>query len=311
MIIDTHCHYNLEPLFTENGKTEIPVHGKEYTGHVLQLDSEGKVRATIYESWKDHWEKAQENGVGKAIVVGTEFRSSAMAQTIALNDRDLFASIGVHPNEAYSDFYFSHSIGEIEDIDNNEYDQLSLLGYEKIVAIGETGLDYFHLPSDHKHQQIAKILQKKSFISQIQLAKDYKLPLIVHVRDKEVVDQPKEGNAYWDALQILQEHDVKDFVLHCASGPLSYIKQAIEMGGYMGFDGNITYPNAQHVRDIFTIVPEDRRMVETDAPYLPPQSHRGKICEPWMIAETVQYIEENLKVDPTSFYENSVRLFKF
>ena len=301
MIIDTHCHYNLEPLFSNNERNKIQIGWKE------------KDSCDIFkfvETWEPYLKKAVTSGVEKSIVVGTNFMSSSVATQLAKQSQHLCASVGSHPME-YQNIQGSVDLDPSESDVQTNIEELRLIVGDKVIAIGECGLDYYHLPLEEKHKEISKHLQRKSLISQIQLAKDYKLPLIVHVRDREVVEQRKEGNAYWDALQILKDNNVKDFVLHCASGPLSYIKEAIEMGGYMGFDGNITYPNAQHIRDIFTIVPEDRRVVETDAPYLPPQPHRGKICEPWMIAETVQYIEENLKVDASSFYENSVRLFKF
>lgn len=87
------------------------------------------------------------------------------------------------------------------------------------------------------------------------------------------------------------------------------MKVAVEMGGYMGFDGNITYPNAKHIRDIFNIVPAERRLLETDAPYLPPQEFRGQLCEPWMMSKTADFVEKELKADRESFAENAQRLF--
>ncbi len=299
MIIDTHCHYNLEPLLTSNEKEKIQVGWKEKDGYDV---------FEYVETWEPHLKKAVEAGVKKTIVVGTNFITSSAALDLSEKSPHLFASVGYHPHE-YQDIDFTHSYDEHESDILTDMEELSFIVNKKVVAVGETGLDYFRLPESDAEAEIIKKLQKKSFEEQIELAKHHNLPLICHVRDQEVIEEKKEGNAYWDALDILQKLDVKKFVLHCASGPLSYIKQAVEMGGYFGFDGNISYPNAEHIRDIFSIVPTDRRVVETDAPYLPPQSYRGKTCEPWMIAETVEYIEQTFKVDKSSFYENSLRLF--
>lgn len=286
MLIDTHVHYNLEPFFSN---TE--------------------------EKWRSYWQKAQEHGIQKSIVVGADFITSTIATQVAENTDGLFASIGCHPGEYQNAFQDAqnHKVSTydslFEDV-NTDRDELGLLvGGKKVVAIGETGLDYYRLPKEVEDQAVIIRLQKHAFESQIELAQKHELPLILHVRDKELPEQPTKGNAYWDALSILQAKDVKQFTLHCVSGPLSYVKAAIEMGGYMGFDGNISYPNAQHIRDIFKLVPENRRLVETDAPFLPPQEFRGKICEPWMLSKTVEYIVQVLKVDENSFTENAERLF--
>jgi TatD DNase family protein len=268
MIIDTHVHYNLEPLDKE---------------------------------WNSHWMKARELGVTKSIVVGTESGSNQLALEIAEQESGLFVAVGFHPH-IYSEIQQS----EVE----NDLHQIEIMAMnKKVVAVGETGLDYYRLPSDHQKKESIIQLQKSAFEKQIDIAKKQQLPLILHVRDKETPEEVVEGNAYWDALTIMQKNDVKAFTLHCASGPLSYIKAAVEMGGYIGFDGNITYPNAQAIRDIFKSVPADRRLVETDAPFLPPQEFRGKICEPWMITKTVEYLKRELGAEPSSFAENAERLF--
>lgn len=300
MIIDTHCHYNLEPLLTSNEKEKVQVGWKEKDGYDV---------FEYVETWEQHLKKAVEAGIKKTIVVGTNFISSRVAIDLSEKSPHLFATVGYHPHE-YQDIDFAQSYDEHQNELTTNMEELSFLITEKVVAVGETGLDYFRLPEKDRETEIIKKLQKKSFEKQIQLSIQYNLPVIVHVRDKEALEKKTEGNAYWDALKILQELNVKKFVLHCASGPLSYIKEAVEMGGYMGFDGNISYPNAEHIREIFKIVPKDRRVVETDAPYLPPQEYRGKTCEPWMIVKTVEYIEQTFKIERASFYENSLRLFK-
>lgn len=264
MLIDTHVHYNLDPLFG-NG------------------------------AWRAHWQKAQDAGIGKAILVGTQIKTSQIALEIAQQQKQMYAAVGIHPTEL-----------KVSDEDIQALETLVTL--PSVVAVGETGLDYYRLQNQAQKNDICQD-QQRLFELHIQIAKKHDLPLIVHVRDTDAPEEKTPGNAYWDALTILQKHDVKQFTLHCVSGPLSYVKAAVEMGGYMGFDGNITYPNAKHIRNLFQAVPEDRRLLETDAPYLPPQDFRGQVCEPWMMTKTAEYIEREFNVDQNGFTQNAERLF--
>jgi TatD DNase family protein len=319
MIIDTHVHYNIEPLFSNDEWLKVP--DEETNTHDSTIIEKYGVLKTKDDGWyyprqvwKDHWKKAQDNGIKKSIVVGTDYNSNYIAAMVAKSDEHLFASAGEHPTyitEQIEGWLLENkTASEIEGWLTNMEEFEYFVDNSKLVAIGEVGLDYFHMPKDVSTHAVIKELQKKSFSQYILLAHQKNLPLIIHIRDRETPEEPTDGNAYWDALKILKEHDVGNFTLHCVSGPLSYVKAAIEMGGYMGFDGNISYPNAHHIRNIFQLVPEDRRLVETDAPYLPPQGYRGKICEPWMLSKTVEYIEAEFKVDKSSFAQNAKRLFK-
>jgi|SRR5579859_1742331 len=263
MITDTHCHYNLEPFFSP----------------------------TDNDSWKKHWQKAQENGVKKSIVVGTDFLSSNIAIQIAESDPNLSAAIGLHPTEIEKSF-------------QTNFEKLSLLlPNPKIVAIGETGLDYFHF-ADDSQKEIAIKTQQAIFRAHIQLAKKHKLHLIIHVRDKN-------EQAYWDVLKILKDEKYTGtFILHCISGPIEYVRQAVEMGAYIGMAGNITYKNAEHLRDLVKSVPQDRLLLETDAPFLPPQAFRGQTCEPWMISQTAEFVEKELHIPLEHIFQNSLRLLQ-
>lgn len=303
MLIDTHVHYNLEPLFSNNTEKKVQVVFKE------------KDDKDVSETWRKHWRKAQKAGVNKSIVIGTNVVTSHVAIMVAEKEKNVFSSIGIHPTEyqeivveadrdkvIFFDSLFEKVVSDIEELK-------LIVRQKKVIAIGETGLDYYRLPHDDHEKDTIRNLQKFAFEKQILFAQQHRLPLIIHVRDREIPETPTADNAYWDALDMIAKHNVGDFTLHCVSGPLSYVKAAIEMGGYMGFDGNITYPNAQHIRNIFKIVPEDKRLLETDAPFLPPQEFRGQMCEPWMISKTAEYIETELKVDQNSFSTNAERLF--
>src|SRR6185369_5124359 len=148
MIIDTHCHYNMEPLHSE---------------------------------WQKHWQTAQNQGVEKSIVVGADVRSSQTAIEISGQEQNLYAAVGIHPDvwQNSQDFSAIEEIGQ-------------LLPHQKIVAIGEVGLDYFHLTGD---RDVIIAAQKTAFQKHVALAKKHRLPLILHVRDKA-------EQAYWDTLDI-------------------------------------------------------------------------------------------------------------
>lgn len=274
-IIDTHVHYNMDPLF---------------------------------ENWRHHWEKAQAHGVEKSIVVGTTLETSQRAVAIAHQEPNLYAAVGIHPN------YTSTDLSSFEE----------LLSQPKVIAIGETGLDYFRV-TDEKEKKI----QQQAFRTHVKLAKNYHKLVIIHVRDQATPEEPTPGNAYWDALAILKENNEPrpststtanvslaehcyrnadqlitqyasaekseplTFILHCVSGPLSYLDEAISLGGYIGVAGNVTYKSADRIREIVKRVPVNRLLLETDAPFLPPVPYRGQACEPWMISETASALAES------------------
>lgn len=283
MIIDTHCHYNLEPLFaTKTGERQV---------------------------WRQHWQNAKNKGVVASLVVGTNLNTSSRAITISGQDPNLFASIGIHPSEIvefghelYSQDWINQKIAEFSET-------LSILAKKspKIIAIGETGLDYFRLPEDQKLSHFIIDGQKKLLIMQLKLASQNKLPVILHVRDKNYPEEITQGNAYWDVLKIIDEYLSPNhpFILHCVSGPVNYIKTALIKNCYLGVAGNVTYSSANQIRKIVGSAPKNRILLETDAPYLPPQSNRGKICEPMMIAETSAYLESELGLNQPQIIKNT------
>jgi TatD DNase family protein len=278
-IFDTQCHYNLSPL---------------------------------KDDWQSYWQKAQQNGVQKSVVIGTDWDSLELAVQIAATDPNLFASVGIHPNEmdelvklkVTTEADFQQLKAEIETEDWRAKFQADRA---KIVAIGETGLDYFHLAQESSlsedQKNWIKELQQISFRKHIIIAQTQQLPLIVHVRDKA-------EQAYWDILNILRELKYEgNFNLHCVSGPIKYVQEAVEMGAYIGVAANVTYKTADHIRDLVRSVPADRLLLETDAPFLPPQEFRGKMCEPWMISKTAEFLNNELHIDLTKVWQNSLEYF--
>jgi TatD DNase family protein len=245
-IIDTHCHYNLEPF---------------------------------YPDWQPHWQKAQANGVVRTVVASTSEETSRRAVGIAQADENLFALVGVHPSEV-STSTDSENLGWLSE----------LLVQPGVLGIGEIGLDYYWLKPEEKATQVQ--VQQKLFRAQLALAQKHGGWLSLHIRDTQEPAEKTPGNAYWDTYQIMREFDwsQQPFILHCASGSLEYIQSMLALGAYVGFDGNVTYPKAHHLREIWDLVPADKRVLETDAPYLAPQPSRGKPCEPWMIVQTADFL---------------------
>lgn len=278
MIIDTHCHYNL----LENT------------------------------AWQAAWRLAQDHGVEAAIIAGVATAENARGIAISRQEPHLKAAIGFHPENytiepALSEEQFMTRLVSVEQDISSLVDMLP----ENVIAIGEIGLDYFRLPADPVAARQTRQLQQHAFIQQLKVAQTAKLPMLLHVRDSHLPETPTADNAYWDVLRILREYlaDPVPFVLHCVSGPLSYVKAAIELGAYIGVAGNVTYNNADHIRSLVRSTPPDRLLLETDAPFLPPIPHRGKPCEPWMISLTGKYLAEEMNSDLQDIYDNTVRLF--
>lgn len=243
-IIDTHCHYNMEPLYAD---------------------------------WRTHWQKAQENGVVRSIIPGTDLETSRRAVEIAEQDPALQALVGMHPG------LIVETSPVLEEV-VQEFERL--LASEKVVGIGEIGLDYFHTTSEDERAQ-----QRVWLAAQLELATKYSAPIALHVRDKESPEERVAGNAYWDTMSALEAAEFSgEFILHCVSGPVSYVTQLVAQGAYVSFAGNLTYPKAQAIRDYLKLVEPNKILCETDAPFLPPQQFRGQVCEPWMIRHTAEFL---------------------
>ncbi len=274
MIIDTHCHYNISPLS---------------------------------EDWQQHWQKATDNGIIGSILVGVDAETSTLAVEIAKTDNRLLAAVGFHPTDdlpdsptAISPEHTEKTVSTVEQIIR------ALSSTNPVAAIGEVGLDYFRLPKDPS-LAAAQIAHQKAICSvQLRLAAEFGLPLLLHVRDLT-----ERADAYIDMLTLLKEYASfeQPFILHCVSGPLSYIDEAISLGGYIGVAGNVTYKSAQSIRDIVSRVPKDRVLLETDAPFLSPLSHRGKSCEPWMITETAEFLTKELGISLQQIKQNTIQVF--
>lgn len=205
-------------------------------------------------------ERAKKEGVEKLIVVGCDIKSSQDAIDLAKKHKNIFAAIGLHPQDSKK---LTEQMWE-------EFKKMAR--YEKVVAIGETGLDYFK-------EYSPKDVQQRVLKQHIKLALEVSKPLIIHNRDSDE-----------DCLEILQDMDAKDVVFHCFSSDVTFARKVWKAGYMTSFTGNITYPKAQKLRDVIEECPIDVIMVETDCPYLSPQKYRGGTNEPAYVVEVALQI---------------------
>jgi len=231
-------------------------------------------------------ERARKAGVKCIINVASSLKGSKQSIELAHKHKDVFATVGIHPHEA--DSVNGGVFAEIE--------QLS--GEKKVVAIGEVGLDYFKSPSSRDRQ-------KEVFRRFIELSKNRRLPLIIHNREA--------ANDTLDILQGACKKPIKG-VMHCFSGDRELLGKVLELGLFVSFTCNLTFKNARSLREVARHVPADRLLLETDAPFLAPQSHRGKRNEPAFITELRDMLSElfNLPKEKIAKIttENAKRLFK-
>lgn len=217
----------------------------------------------------EYLKRASERGVTTIINPGTSLIASERALHLAKNFSQVYAAVGLHPTEAKS-----------VDIDTVETFR-HLAEREKVVAIGEVGLDYFQLEK-HPNEVLEKRGQQMLFDQFCSLAYDLHLPIIVHARQ-----------AIEDALSIVKGYigDV-EVIFHSFDGTYEQAKQLIGAGAYLGFNNMITYPKNEELRRVVKEVPLDRFLLETDAPFLPPQERRGGTCEPADVANVAEVIAE-------------------
>ncbi len=208
--------------------------------------------------------RADEAGVKQILTIGCDLQSSAKSVELASRYAGIHAAVGIHPHEATE--ATPEGLALIE----------GLLKAPKVVAVGEIGLDFYR-------DRSPRDLQRDAFRQQIRLAIRANKPLIVHDRD-----------AHDEVLQILREEDARQVggVLHCFSGDPDMARACLELGFYLSFTGNITYPRNEALREVVAGVPIDRLLVETDCPYLSPQPHRGKRNEPAYVKLTAEKIAE-------------------
>lgn len=248
-------------------------------------------------------------GVGIGMVnVGTDKKTSAEAVALVEKYEGCWATVGLHPIHTAPSF---HDEDEGADAPEMEFDYgyyLKLAKHPKVVAIGECGFDYFHLPSDVGHSvgtqypEDAKTLQKEAFLAQIKLAHEVRKPLMLHCRSAEssLSEIERPHNAYRDLIDTLKAQNSQlkasaPGISHFFSGTLEEARELLEMGFYFTFGGAITLPKKPNGADfeaLVKLVPLDRILIETDAPYVAPLKYRGRRNEPSYVEEVVVKLAE-------------------
>lgn len=236
----------------------------------------------------------------KIINVGSQFSTSQRAIELAKKYSDnLYASVGLHPIHL-----FEIEVDESEVSFKSREEEFKPLAYEEIarnkevVAIGETGLDYFHKPDKISKTEF-KNKQKWTFIKQLELAKKLDKPVILHCRG----DKEDNERAYKDILKILKDFGYYKGVIHCYGSSLEIAKQFLDLGFMVSFTGIITFPNAKNLIPVVKYVPIEKIMIETDAPYLAPQAVRGQKNLPQYVRYIGEKIAEIKKI-PYDIVEN-------
>ncbi len=234
-----------------------------------------------------------DSGITKLINAGYSLKSSIYALEIAKKYDWIYTISGISPND----------IPEKRETLNNQLKELvDFVEMErqsnKILAIGEIGLDYYWEKDDEKRN-----IQKEVFIKQIKIANSFNLPIVIHTRD-----------AVMDTLEILKTNEVeRKGVFHCCPLNRELVKEALKLGYYISFAGPITFKNSKNANEIIEMVPLERMLIETDSPYLSPEPNRGKRND----SRNVKYIAEkvanvkhkSLEEIAKVTYENTCRIF--
>ncbi len=232
--------------------------------------------------------RAKEGGVKRFIIPGADPATLDKAVSIAEKYNDVYFAVGVHP----------YDMDGFENLDFEKY-----ATHQKCVAIGECGLDYFRLEGSSQEKEFEKQRQKEVFATQIELAKKYNKPLIIHIRD-----------ASSDAKELLLKHHAGEVggVLHCFNADEQLLSLAKE-GFYFGIGGVLTFKNAKKLVNVLPKIPQEKLLIETDGPYLTPTPHRGERNEPFYTTFVAQKMAEILEVPlkqiKNTTTQNALKLF--
>lgn len=238
MFVDSHCHLN-------------------YKG--------------LVENQADILARARDSGVSAMLNISTREREWDDVIGLAEQEKDVWASVGIHPHEA--DQHVGVDCAKL----------VAKSAHPRVIAIGETGLDYYYDKSDRAQQC-------SGFREHIKASRETGLPIIIHTRDAEA-----------DTATILTEEMREGAftgVIHCFTASADFARIALDLGLYISLSGIVTFKNAQDLQDVAKWLPADRLLVETDAPFLAPIPHRGKTGEPAFVADTARFVAQLRDVPP-------------
>jgi TatD DNase family protein len=230
--------------------------------------------------------RARDAGVRRMVTIGTDVPTSRAAAALAEREPDVWAAVGIHPHEA----------ADADEAALTEIERLA--SAPRVVAIGETGLDFFRDRSPRE-------AQTRAFTAQVAMARRLGKPVLVHCRD-----------AHAETLALLAADGPleRGGIMHCFSGDVALARRCIELGLLVSLAGPVTYPKPGALPDVARAIPADRLVVETDCPFLPPQPYRGKRNEPAYLAITAARVAE-LRGEPLAdlagrMSENARALFR-
>jgi TatD DNase family protein len=230
MFVDSHCHLNYKGL----------------------VENQANILA-----------RARDSGVSAMLNISTREREWDDVIGLAEQEKDVWASVGIHPHEA--DLHVGMDCAKL----------VAKSAHPRVIAIGETGLDYYYDKSDRAQQCTG-------FREHIKASRETGLPIIIHTRDAEA-----------DTATILTEEMREGAftgVIHCFTASAEFARIALDLGLYISLSGIVTFKNAQDLQDVAKWLPADRLLVETDAPFLAPIPHRGKTGEPAFVADTARFV---------------------
>lgn len=235
--------------------------------------------------------KTYEEGITKWICAGYDIPSSIFSVKLANENKFIYSICGISPNDVPENIEdIDKMIKEIENIIEQNKNK-------KVVAIGEIGLDYYWNKEN-------KEIQKEMFKKQIELANKYNLPIVIHTRE-----------AVMDTIDILKKHEVnKKGIFHCCPLNQELVKEALKLGFYISFAGPITFKNSKNAKDVVSMVPLDRILIETDSPYLTPEPKRGTRNDSRnvkLVAEKIaQFKSITLEEVAKATYDNALKIFE-
>jgi TatD DNase family protein len=240
--------------------------------------------SNLYNELDEVVKRAQVNKVKYLLTICTTLESFEKIKLIIKKYKDIYGTLGIHP----------HETEKYTNVDSKFIAKLKK-EYQKIIGIGETGLDFHYNYSD-------KNTQKKSFIEHIHAAYELNIPLIVHSRNAEV-----------DTYEIIKSEKKNSnlkVLMHCFTGSKDFAKKLIDIDCYISVSGIITFQNSQELADTISIIPLDHLLVETDSPYLAPAPYRGKTNEPSYIIHTIKRLSEIKKIVEEDIALNTTKNFK-
>lgn len=244
---------------TTNPDKQIP----SLDAHAVLIDTHCHLEMSAFDPDRSEViERAKRAGVAAMITIGSDYESNFNAVKIAEGNDGIYAAVGIHPHDASA--YNDEIHGRISD----------LCKRPKVVAVGETGLDYHYDRSPRDKQ-------REVFKRHLALALDMNLPAVIHSRESEE-----------DTMLIIRDSGLRRGVLHCFSGDIKMAEDAIGMGLYISIAGPVTFKKSSPLRDVVKIIPDDRLLIETDAPYLTPVPFRGGRNEPAYVVHTARAVAE-------------------